>query len=87
MQNLHNHWTERFHHVIKITGSFHISAQHVTVICVVIGCSNCSDHDKEFSHCRISAVTDHQGRRPGATKKCRQTLCCYFERRYQQRHT
>ena len=53
MQNLHNHWTERFHHVIKITGSCQIGVQHVTVICMVIGCSNCSDHDKEFSHCRI----------------------------------
>ena len=32
------------------------------VICVVIGCSNRSDRDKEFSYCRIPTVTDHQGK-------------------------
>ena len=32
------------------------------VICVVIGCSNRSGRDKEFSYFRIPAVTDHQGK-------------------------
>ena len=32
------------------------------VIYVVISCSSHSDCDKEFSYCRIPAVSDHKGK-------------------------
>ena len=38
---------------------------------ICVDCSNSSDHDKEFSYCRIPAITDHQGRRPGTAKRDR----------------
>jgi len=31
------------------------------VLCMVIGCSNRSDHDKHVSDHRLPAVSDHQG--------------------------
>ena len=32
-----------------------------TVLCVVIGCSNRSERDKDVSYHRLPAVSDHQG--------------------------
>lgn len=41
------------------------------VICVVVGCSKCSDCDKDVQLLRIPAVSDHQGPEDFNLRKCR----------------